>query len=67
MSIGLFHLISIPPLSKTSGILQGTSKVGVEFFRALVKLVWNSSGYGYHCDRILQGTNKVDVEFLRVL
>ena len=56
MSIGLFHLISVPPLSKTSGILQGTSKVG-----------WNSSGYGYHCDRILQGTNRVDVEFLRVL
>ena len=29
--------------------------------------MWNSSGYGYHCDGILQGTSKVDVEFFRVL
>ena len=32
--IGLFHLISVPP-----------SRGSLEFFRALVKLTWNSSGY----------------------
>ena len=60
-------MISVPPLLRISGILQGTSIVGVEFFRGmpiivmeffrvLVKLMWNSSGY-----------NEVDVEFFRAM
>ena len=56
MENGLFHLLSVPPCQRTSGILQGTSKVYVEFFRVLVKLMWNSSGY-----------YEVDVEFFMVM